>query len=85
MKYVLVLLAFLSFYVLAFKPEDIVGAEVKAIGVCKQMSCAVLEKDGTRYIVIGDINDRGEMTPLEIYIVEGKSLRQIWSITWRDT
>jgi hypothetical protein len=85
MKYVLVLLAFLSFNVLAFKPQDIAGAEVKAVGTCNQMTCFVLEKNNKQYVAMGEMDGEGNFTPLAIYIVDGKKLRQIWSVSWIDT
>lgn len=84
MKYVLVLLAFMSFNVLAFKPQDIAGAEIKAVGTCNQMTCVVVEKDDKQYIVMGEIDEGANLTPLAIYIVEEKKLRLIWSVSWRD-
>lgn len=85
MKYILVILAFLSFNVLAFRPQDIAGAEVKAIGSCNQMTCVVVEKDNKQYVAMGEMDSEWNFTPFAIYIVEDKKLRQIWSLTWIDT
>ncbi len=85
MKYVLVVLAFLSFNVLAFKPEDLNGAEIKAVAPCREFACAVAEKDGKQYIIMGELTGEEELNPLAIYVVEGKKLHLIWSITWIDT
>lgn len=84
MKYILVLLALLSFNVLAFKPQDIAGAEIKAVGTCNQMTCVVVEKDNKQYVVMGELDSDDNMTPLAIYIVEDKQLCQVWSVSWRD-
>ena len=85
MKYILVILMFFASQVLAFHPNDLINAEIKAVGECQPLVCAVVEKNNKQYIIRGELDSEGNMTPVEIYTVEGKKLRQLWSITWRDT
>lgn len=84
MKYLLIFLAFFSLSSLAFNPKDIQGAEVKAVAPCNQFACALIEKDGKQYVLMGYLNDEGTLDVQAIYIVDDKQLRLIWSISWRD-
>ena len=43
------------------------------------------EKDGKQYIIMGELTGEEELNPLAIYVVEGKKLHLIWSVTWIDT
>lgn len=85
MKYILVILAFLSLGVLAFKPQDIAGAEVKAVAPCNQFACALVESEGKQYVLMGYFTDEETLDVQAIYIIEDKQLRLIWSISWIDT
>jgi len=84
MKYLLVVIALICSNVYAFNPNDLAGAEIKRIAPCKQFACAVVEKDSKQYLIVGELLREDEVNPLAIYIVEGKKLRLIWSISWRD-
>lgn len=85
MKYLFVFLAVFASSVFAFQPNDLVGADIKQVAPCKQFACAVVEKEGEQYLVVGEIVGEDSVSPLAIYIVEGKKLRLIWSIAWRDS
>ena len=69
----------------AFHPADLVNAEIKLVKPCNQYTCAVVEKDGKQYLVVGELVDEEGVVPIAIYVVEDKKLRLIWSISWRDT
>lgn len=84
MRYLLVFLAFFASNIFAFNPNDIIGAEIKQVAPCNQMTCALVEKDGKKYVIMGIIDD-DTMDMLAIFIVENKKLRLIWSFEWRDT
>lgn len=84
MKYVLVVLAFFASSVFAFQPNDLIDAEIQLVQPCNQYACAVVEKEGKQYLVVGELVGDGVVTPLAIYIVEKKQLRLIWSIAWKD-
>lgn len=84
MKYVLVILAFLSLSVLAFKPQDISGAEIKAVAPCNQFACVLVEEKGVQYVLMGYLNPDDTLDVQSIYIIEDKQLRLIWNVTWRD-
>ena len=85
MKYLLVILALLCSNVYAFNPNDIAGAEIKAVVPCKQFACALIEKDGKQYVLMGELLNDETLDVKAIYIVEDKKIRLIWSITWIDT
>lgn len=85
MKYVLVILAFLSLSVLAFKQQDIAGAEIKAVVPCGKFACALVEKDDKQYVLMGEFSNEDTLDVQAIYIIENKQLRLIWSVTWMDT
>lgn len=85
MKYLLVFLAVFASSVYAFQPNDLAGAEIKQVAPCKQFACAVVEKEGKKYLIIGELVGEDNVSPLAIYVVEGKKLRLIWSISWRDS
>ena len=85
MKYILVFLMMFTSSVFAFQPNDLAGADIKQVAPCKQFACAVVEKDGNKYLVIGEIVGEDSVSPLAIYIVEGKKLRLIWSIAWIES
>lgn len=85
MKYLLVFLTFFASQVLAFKPQDIMGGNIKAVGACNQMTCVLVEKNNKQYVIMGELDTDGDLIPLAIYVVENKLLRQIWSILWTDT
>ncbi len=85
MKYLLVIIALLCSNAYAFNPNDIAGAEVKAVAPCNQLVCALVEKDGKQYVLMGELLDNETLDVKAIYIVEDKKLRQVWSITWRET
>jgi len=84
MKYVLVVLAFLASSVYAFQPNELIDAEIKAVGPCKEFTCMVVEKDNKQYVVMGEVVGQDDFNPMAIYIIEGKKLRLIWSIAWKD-
>ena len=84
MKYILVILMFFASQVLAFQPNDLINAEIQAVGECQRLVCAVVVKDDKQYIIRGELDSEDNLTPLEIYIVEEKQLRLIWSILWRE-
>lgn len=85
MKYLLIFLTFFASQVLAFKPQDILGGQIKAVGACNQMTCVVVEKNNKQYILMGELDDDGDLIPFAVYAIEDKKLRQIWSILWIDS
>lgn len=85
MKYLLVFLAFFASSAFAFQPNDLMDAEIKAVGPCKGVTCLVVEKDNKQYIVMGEVVGQDDFTPMAIYIVEGKKIRLIWSVAWKET
>ena len=85
MKYILVILAFLSLNSLAFNPQDIAGAEVKAVVPCNEFACALVDNNGKQYILMGELTNDETLDVKAIYIIEDKQLRLIWSVSWRDT
>lgn len=85
MKYVLVFLAFFASQVFAFQPNDLIDADIKRVEPCKGMICALVEKNGEQYIIMGQQVDEENLGVVAIYKVEGKKIRLIWSIVWADT
>lgn len=85
MKYLLVILAFFASSVFAFQPNDLMEADIQSVKPCNQFVCALVEKDGKQYIIMGQPADEETVMILAIYIVEGKKLRMVWSILWQDT
>ena len=85
MKYLLIFLTFFASQVLAFNPNDLVGADIKQVTPCNGLVCSLVEKDGEQYVIMGQPVDEETLGIVAIYIVEGKKLRLIWSILWRDS
>lgn len=84
MKYLLVILAFVCSMAYAGMPEDAFTGKIMAVGSCDTMTCVLVEKDGTQYIIMG-YSDGTNMEVLFIYTIEGQKLRQVWGWNWKKT
>lgn len=85
MKYILIFLAVLCTNTFAFNPNEIIGGEVKEVGICPPVACAVIEKDGVNYLVTFIPDQDGETAYiLEVFVIDNKKLRKVWSINWKE-
>lgn len=86
MKSLLVVLAIMCSPVYAFQPNDLAGGEVKQVGECPPVNCAIVEKDGKNYLIVFVPTGDGEnVYVVEVYAIKGKKLEKLWSFEWRDT
>lgn len=85
MKYLLVFLALFASQVFAFQPNDLISADIKRVEPCKGMICALVEKNGEQYLIMGQPIDEENLGIVAIYKVERKKIRLIWSILWTET
>lgn len=85
MKYIIIFLAIFCINTFAFNPNDIIGGDVKEVGICPPVACAVIEKDNVDYLVTFIPDQDGETAYiLEIFVIKNKKLHKVWSIKWKE-
>ena len=65
----------------AFHPKDLITASVIELSPCGETLCAILDKDGEHYLVVG-VSIGKDFIPVGIYKVIDKKVTLIWSIKW---
>ena len=78
-----IILVLFTAWVFAFNVKDLTDAEVLETSPCWGHFCIIAEKDGQRYLVIGDVVG-DTFYPMMVWSVD-KQPKKLWDKNWKET